>query len=205
MRRLAAFLIGSALTFLPSLALAQQAPASPVTMGETPKPPAQPVAPAAPASQPAAAPQPLAPVKIEAPQDPPYDPAQHGGLSFGTYIRATRGTARRSTGMMVTGIVLDVVGTVLMATGTAVWVKGNTCHNDFQVVGPGGVTNARCGAMTGHATGMSLLASGTLGLGLGLPLTIYGGMGVPRAEAGSVTPRASVALGLRGAELTLHF
>lgn len=136
-------------------------------------------------------------------EDPPYDPAQHGGLSFGAYIRATRGTVRRSTAMMVTGILLDVVGTVLMATGTGLWVDGNHCHGN--TIFTPTATETRCGAMTGHATGMSLLASGTLGLALGLPLTIYGSMGVPRAEAGAITPRASVALGLRSAELTLHF
>src|SRR4051812_11135263 len=181
MRRMLVLLIGAAVGLSSTFAHAQQVPQ----------------ASAAPLQ-----PQPLAP-KAEPVQDPPYDPAEHGGLSFGTWIRATRGTAQRSTGMMATGITLDSLGAILMATGTGLWVAGNHCHESF--IGPPTLSGneLRCGPMTGHAPGMALVLSGTIGLGVGLPLTIYGAADVPRAEAGAISPRATVAFGARGVDFTL--
>ncbi len=158
-------LLGAASVFVPWTALAQSpAPQAP------PTPPAKPLAPVVKAA-------PAPPV-----EEPPYNPDEHGGLSFGAYIRAARGTARRSTGMMVTGIVLDVVGATLLATGTGVWVNGNKCHPEF-LFSPSGASQQRCGPMNGHTVGMSLMASGLVGLAIGLPLTVYGAAEVPRWEA----------------------
>jgi hypothetical protein len=186
------FLIGA--TFgLVSTTAAAQVPLSPTHPQAAPNPAPPAAAPVPAKAQPAPLPakaQPAPPV-----EDPPYDPEQHGGLSYGAYIRATRGTARRSTGMMVTGIVLDVVGATMLASGTGVWVHGNSCHAEF-VFSPNGQAQQRCGPMTGHTVGMALMISGLIGLGLGLPLTVYGAAEVPRWEAaGSLDrpiPRASV-------------
>lgn len=181
---LAGLLFGAALGVFAPAAAAQQAP----------RPPPSAVA----GDGKPAVPSPLV--------EPPYDPAKHAGLAEAAWLRATRGTGRRSTGMMVTGIILDVVGASLMAAGTVDYVNGN---NQPCVAAGQSALALPCSSTTAHVTGMALLASGVIGLGLGLPLTIHGAADVPRAEAGAVTgprfPRATVALGLRGATFALHF
>jgi hypothetical protein len=149
--------------------------------------------------------------------EPLYVPSQHAGLTQAAWLRATRGTGRRSVGMMVTGLVLDGVGVLLMTAGTVEYVNGNN-----QPCGAGGQSPLvlPCSSTTNHVTGFALLASGVIALGLGLPLTFFGAADVPRAEAGGLEgprwglrpqtpgppfPRATVALGLRGAALALHF
>jgi hypothetical protein len=139
--------------------------------------------------------------------EPPYDPSLHGGLSEGAYLRATRGTGRRSTGMMVTGITFITLGAALMAGGSAVYLGANQCSGNGRT-NPDG-TPQGCAVTSGQATGMALLAAGLVGLGIGLPLTIFGAADVPRLEAGKVTspsfPRANLALGLGSAALAVHF
>jgi hypothetical protein len=148
-------------------------------------------APPAPPAPPATAQQ--APPPVE---EPPYDPAQHRGITEGAWLRATRGTARRSTGMMATGISFIGLAATLMAAGSAVYVNDNGCTS------PNGLPMA-CGP--GRVTGMALLSSGLIALGLGIPLTIHGAAEVPRAEAGSVSLRLTVRPELRGGGLTLQF
>jgi len=142
-------------------------------------------------------------------EDPPYNPLEHGGLAYGSWLRATRGTGRRSTGMMVTGIVLSTLGVTLLATGTGVYATGGNCANT-----PGPSTSGSsvflCGAQTGLTSGMALMASGLIGMGIGLPLTFLGAADVPRAEAGSLgapaaPPRATFAVGASGATLAIQF
>ena len=142
-------------------------------------------------------------------EEPLYNPAEHGGISYGAWLRATRSTSRRSTGMMVTGISLAALGTVLLATGTGIYVSGTACANTPGPTDSNGNTVFLCGPQAGLTSGMALMASGLIGLGLGLPLTFLGAADVPRAEAGSVTPterpRATVAVSGLGAAFTLHF
>jgi len=91
-----------------------------------------------------------------------------------------------------------------MIVGSVVYANAGNCDG-----GGGAGTMMLCGPLRGQVTGMALLASGLIGVGLGLPLTLLGAAYVPRAEAGSVAsrglPRATVALGARGAVLTLPF
>jgi hypothetical protein len=179
MRRFVGLLCGTALGFCASVAGAQQV--------VTPAPPG-------------------APVTADPVKEPPYDPAQHFGLTEAAWLRATRGTVRRSTSMMATGLTLGAAGASLMLAGTLLYVSGNNkpCGGtgESTLVLP-------CSSTTDHVTGMALLTSGLIGLGLGLPLTFYGAADVPRIEAGGVTgpqiPRVTVALGLRGAAFALHF
>jgi hypothetical protein len=153
----------------------------------------------------AAKPAPAAPPPPE--QEPAYDPSQHGGLSEGAFLRATRGTGRRSTGMMATGITFVTLGAALMASGSAVYLGANQCSGNG-MTNPDGSPQG-CSVSSGQATGMALLAAGLVGLGIGIPLTIFGSADVPRIEAGRVTspsfPRANLALGLGSAAFALHF
>lgn len=192
MRRFAGFLLGTALSVFAPAAGAQQAVAR--AAASTPEALAQPVA------------------------EPPYDATKHGGLTEAAWLRATRGTDRRSTGMMATGITFDVTGAALMLAGTLVYVNGNN-----KPCGPTGesVPVLPCSSTTDHVTGMAVMASGVIALGLGLPLTFYGAASVPRAEAAGVlaptqTLRATgasrgvggeltISLSLRGAAFALHF
>ena len=196
MRRFAGLLFGTAVVFFAAAAGAQQVAA-----------PLQPSAPVADGRV-------VVPFAL---LEPLYQPSQHAGLTQAAWLRATRGTERRSVGMMATGLILVGVGAALMTAGTVEYVNGNN-----QPCGAGGQSPLvlPCSSMTNHVTGMALLASGVIGLGLGLPLTFYGAADVPRAEAGGVKgprwglgpqnpgarfPCATVALGLRGAALALHF
>ena len=184
MRRFVGLLCCTALGLCAHAAGAQQAVTPAPEAGSAPKPPAA-----------------ADPIK-----EPLYDPAQHFGLAEAAWLRATRGTQRRSTSMMATGLTLGLAGLSLMFSGTLLYVDGN----NKPCGGTGESTPVLpCSSTTAHVTGMALFASGVIGLGLGLPLTFYGGADVPRAEAGRVTgpqfPRASVALGLRGATFALHF
>ena len=172
------------------------------------EPPAAPAAPAALAA-PAAATQPV--------EEPPYDASQHGGYSYGAWIKMTRGTARRSTGMMATGIGFIGLGAILMATGTGIYAAGDSCKLEPIVpVGGGGTIGTGpllpCGPHTAHTTGLALLGTGVISLGIGIPLTALGADEVPRLEAGSARilnpprqPYISLALGLRNVGVTLHF
>jgi hypothetical protein len=164
---------------------------------------------AAPPVAPVAASAPLKPVPPPPVEEPPYDPSAHGGLSEGAYLRTTRGTGRRSTGMMVTGISFITLGAALMAGGSGVYLSANHCDgNGTGVLNPDG-TPQGCAVTSGQVTGMALLAAGLVGLGIGVPLTIFGAAEVPRVEAGRVTspsvPRANLAFGLGSAAFALHF
>jgi hypothetical protein len=175
------------------------APAAPWT-GAGPAPSTGPTTPLPGAVTPASPAAPAPPV-----EEPPYDPVEHQGLSEGAWLRATRGTGRRSLGMMITGIGFVTLGASLLAAGSGIAVNGNQC-NPMQNFTTG---STFCGAETQQGTGVALLAAGLIALGIGLPLTVLGAADVPRVQAGSVTapavPRASVALGLRGAAFALHF
>jgi hypothetical protein len=181
----AAAVLGVSSILLAPAAGAQQAP-----------PPAPPAArPAAPPvtttpATPAPAPTPAEPV-----YDPPYEPSQHGGLPESVWLRATRGTARRSTGMMGTGIGMIGLGATLMSVGTAVYAGDNGCQG----------FNNTCNG--GHGTGMALLISGLIALGLGIPLTIHGATEVPRAESGSARVVLPLTIGVApgGAAVSLRF
>ena len=185
MRRFASLLAGASLALSAAHAGAQ-----------VPAPPAAPAPPVATASPPVATASPSA--------DPPYESWQHGGMSYGVWVRATRGTARRSTGMMITGISLALLGATLMGFGTGVYGSASgECHT---VVTPD-TSIQSCAPATGHATGMALLGAGLVTLGIGIPLTVLGAAEVPHAEAGAraPAPRLAFSLGMQSAGLTLRF
>ncbi len=173
------------------------------------------LAPSAMAEPPARAPAPSvasaapAPPASEPVEEPPYDPAQHFGYSEGAWLRATRGTERRSVGMMITGISLTSLGLALAIAGAAVAANGSHCGKS-QVQLSDGSTTTLCGPMAGASSGMAVLSAGLIGIGIGLPLTVLGAAEVPRVEASGgsrapSTPRAVVGLGLRGARFALTF
>jgi hypothetical protein len=128
----------------------------------------------------------------EPPQEPPYNPAEHGGLPYGLYVRATRGLGLQSAGMMVTGILLVGVGNVLMAVGTGVYATAGGCSfGGTPPPSPRGTPFCPDGTPVpspapGHATGMALLVAGTLTTAIGVPLWILGETPVRRAEAASL-------------------
>ncbi len=153
-RRFHGLLVGAGLSLLAAPAAAQQAPRPPPAAAPRHRPCPPPSTPAA-----AATPAPAAPV-----EDPPYDPSAHGGLSEGAFLRATRGTGRRSTGMMITGISFMTLGAALMAGGSAVYLGANQCSNNSGIVNPDG-TPQGCAVTSGQATGMALLVAGLVGIG----------------------------------------
>jgi hypothetical protein len=161
---------------------APQPGAVPVNMGDTPMPPG-------------AIPGTTAPI-----MEPPYDPTKHGGLSEGAWLRMTRGVARRSTAMMAIGITFIALGATLMAAGSGVYAADNNCTSAGGFMVP-------CGS--GQVTGTTLLVSGIIALGLGIPLTVHGASDVPRFESESVSLRITLqpfaAKGAGHAGLTLQF
>ena len=127
--------------------------------------------------------------------DPSYDPAAHGGLPYAAYLRMTRGTARRSTGMMVTGIVLTSVGATAMAIGTAVAAASKRCNDrgDFPVPEPGfggREVGTLCSRGAGYTSGLAFLLAGTISAGFGVTLWALGGTHVPWAESSASSERA---------------
>lgn len=109
--------------------------------------------------------------------DPSYDPAAHSGLPYAVYLRLSRGTFRRSTGMMATGIVLVGLGSTVMVSGTAVYASHGDCF--FGVNGP-----EQCATHQNHTIGMALLLTGAVATAFGIPLWIVGQSEVPWMEAG---------------------
>jgi len=144
--------------------------------------------------------------------DPAYEPAAHGGLPYATYLRLTRGGFRRSTGMMVTGIVLVSVGATTMAVGSSAYAAASGCND--QIPNLEGDFGQSCSSRTGHATGMAILLAGSIAAGLGIPLWIVGATDVPWAES-AANERVPARLGLvpaitpvaagRGVALTWQF
>jgi hypothetical protein len=158
MRRLGFLLIGAAASLSAAPAQAQQA---------------------TPARPPAAAPaSPVTP-----PEEPAYEPSAHAGLSEGAWLRMTRGTGRRSTGMMATGIVFVGLGAVFMGTGTGIYASRASCDNTPILTGDGSTFTRDCPQSGPHTGGMAMLLAGSIGVALGLPLWILGGSDVPWAEA----------------------
>jgi hypothetical protein len=139
--------------------------------------------------------------------EPPYDPAAHGGYSEGAWLRATRGTDRRSLGMMLTGIGFVVLGASMMIAGAVVGVDAEHCSPQTVTL-PDGAQRNLCGAMAGRTTGTVIVTAGIVGLGLGIPLVVLGASDAPRveaAQAGPRVPRATIELGLRHAAFALRF
>jgi hypothetical protein len=175
MRTPAALLLGAALGAIASPASAQQAPA------------ATPPDAAAPAADP--------------PREPPYDPATHGGLPYGTYLRATRGRGLASPGMMVVGILLVGAGNAFMGVGTGMYASAGSCT----ARSPEGA-DLGCSTSANHTSGMAVLIAGTVFLGIGIPLWVMGETPVPRVEAASVPSLApTVRVGPLRAALSWSF
>lgn len=147
--------------------------------------------------------------------DPSYDPSAHGGLPYAHYLRMSRGTARRSTGMMATGIVLSGLSATMLAAGSAVYVAGSNCQSTFFGIDTG-VRGVPCGHGTGHTSGMAMLLAATIGAAIGIPLWVLGGTQVPYREASGANDRAAPSwarlvpgvaptAASRGVELTWRF
>lgn len=148
------------------------------------------------AAAPAYAEAPKAPKAEEDPSlyvDPSYDPAAHAGLPYGTYLRMTRGTGRRSSGMMATGIVFTGVGAIGMALGTGLYATAH-CDSipgvDIRDDSGGSSSSARCTHGPGHTMGVAILVAGTLFAAVGIPLWVLGGSQVPWVEAAGANERA---------------
>lgn len=145
--------------------------------------------------------------------DPKYNPDAHGGLPYATYLRVTRGQFRRSTGMMVTGIVLVGLGSSTMALGTGIYAAAHGCSADSPPFAGGG--GQSCSARPGQVSGMAILLTGTIATVLGIPLWVVGASDVPFAESGvnervparsaRLVPVITPAVTNRGVALTWQF
>lgn len=139
------------------------------------------------------------PAAADPPPAPPaaeglYDPGAHGGLSYGAYLRMTRGTRRRSTGMMIAGIILTAFGAVGMGAGTGVFAAAGSCDPSplARLSGDGSVFERACNTHEQRTTGMSVLLAGAIIAGMGVPLWIAGASDVPWLEGASLrAPRAA--------------
>ena len=137
----------------------------------------------------AAPPAALALLSAPAPAaEPLYDPAAHGGLSYGAYLRMTRGTRRRSTGMMIAGILLTSVGLVGMGTGTGVFAAAGSCDQlqFLRAEGDSFGGGFTCATHAQRTTGMSVLLASAITVGLGVPLWILGASDVPWQEGATL-------------------
>jgi hypothetical protein len=107
------------------------------------------------------------------PQQPPYgQPGGYGGQQ--PYFQPTM--ERRSTPIMIGGIVGTGAGTILFVSGIAVAAAGSPCYDwDTTCKGNGG-------AIAG------LIISGLVLMGVGVPLIIYGAKWVPSQRYGLNQP-----------------
>lgn len=135
------------------------------------------------AEPPAPGPKPLAP--SEPITDPAYNPSAHGELPYGSYLLMTRGTRRRSTGMMVGGIIITALGAVAMGTGTGIYFGRGSCDEFPRAIDiDGEVSRApECNRSAAQNAGVAILAAGAIAVALGVPLWVLGGSDVPWAEA----------------------
>jgi hypothetical protein len=143
------------------------------------------------AAAPAQAEPPLAPKAPRFEVDPAYQPAAHGGLPYGTYMLMSRGTRRRSTGMMVSGIVITALGAVAMGTGTGIYFRSSDCSNGDSPVGlREEFIEPVCNNSAIHKAGLAIMLTGLITSSLGVPLWILGATDVPWAEAAGKNERA---------------
>jgi hypothetical protein len=114
---------------------------------------------------------------------------------------------RRSTGMMITGLILSGLGAVSLFTGVAVYAAGSS-SDDCSYNGYGSSCSSDSGA---QAAGVGFMVGGLIGIGVGIPLAIVGGRKVPvdpqaqpaPAEQASLIPQVSG--GPRNIALRWHF
>lgn len=140
----------------------------------------------------AAPPEPQVKAPPEDPErynDPTYKPAEHGGLSYVSYLRMTRGTARRSTGMMIMGIVLSGLSATVLGVGMGVYVNGNSCRSDAPILRDD-FFGGSCSGHAAHTTGMAMLLSGTIGAAIGVSMWVVGGTHVPWLDVAGQGHRA---------------
>jgi hypothetical protein len=152
-----------------------------------------------------------APARAEEPPlpvPPSYSPADHGGLPYPVYLRMSRGTARRSTGMMVGGIIITAVGAAAQATGLGVYAS-DRC-SDFAPT-PDGLSVC-VQPRNQRVTGLAFMLAGTIAVAVGIPLWVIGQAQAPWAEADgrAAAPRwarilPEIAPTGRGAELRFRF
>ena len=136
------------------------------------------------------------------PTEPPYDPTAHGGLSYGAYLRATRGRGLESPGMMAVGIVLVGVGNIVMGVGTAMYAAAADCSGSL----PPSLGGAGCSPSAGHTSAMAFLMAGTVMTAIGIPLWVLGETPVPRVEAAGLGQGVpSLRVGPGGAALSWSF
>lgn len=126
--------------------------------------------------------------------DPAYNPAAHGELSYAAYMLMSRGTRRRSTGMMVAGIIISSLGAVAMGAGTGIYFSRAGC-DDLSPRFPGGIEGDfgspnECNRGATRTAGMAIVIAGAIGAALGVPLWILGASDVPWAEAAGQNERA---------------
>jgi hypothetical protein len=95
--------------------------------------------------------------------------------------RAIGGTRRRSTGLMVTGIVLTAAGGISALTAVSFVIAGSTCTNTSTTSSYSTSTDSTCDTFT-DLTLVSGIAAIAL-IGIGLPLVIVGGSRVPNEQA----------------------
>lgn len=152
-----------------------------------------------------------APARAEEPLPvpPSYRPADHGGLPYPVYLRMSRGTARRSTGMMIGGIVITGVGASLQASGLGV-LAGGRCGD--QVFDPASGNMECTRARPPQVTALALMLAGTIAVAVGIPLWVVGQSHAPWAETdGRAAPPSwarilpTIAPTGRGADLVFRF
>ena len=124
------------------------------------------------ASRPALADPPPAPLTPSAaPLAPAAAPAAYP-IMPATWSAPLAGTRRRSSGAMVGGIVLTSLGALGMAIGTAAYVEAVGSCSEVNV--GGALVRKDCDNSGAKLFGMAMLLGSASGVGLGVPLWIYG-------------------------------
>ncbi len=137
--------------------------------------------------------------------EPPLAPLKPAATAAApAWAAPLAGTRRRSSGAMIGGIVLAVVGAVAMAAGTAGYAQavGACTTTSFS----GSFIRSDCDNGASKLSGMTTLLVGAAAVSIGVPLWIYGSEKVAEtSEDHASKPTASMRIGPTSATLQLSF
>ena len=134
----------------------------------------------------------------------PYAPAATAPAPAPAWAAPLAGTRRRSSGAMIGGVVLTVVGAVAMAAGTAGYTQavGGCTEANFN----GQIMRTHCDNAASKLSGMTTLLVGAAVAAVGIPLWIYGSEKVAATPADEAPkPSAAMRIGPTSATLQLSF
>ncbi len=137
--------------------------------------------------------------------DPPLPLTPHAApVVAPAWASPLAGTRRRSSDVMVLGVVLASFGALGMLSGTAVYVQAvGGCSTT--TVG-GNLIRNNCDNGTAKGVGMTMLLVGSVAAAVGVPLWVYGGEKVASTEPDLArAPAAALVVNPGGATFAVSF